>query len=116
MRERLHPHLSRRMFHAVLLYFLAILVTSQAQGQDGSDGKVLPAKGDSNCPSLAERYNDFMNNKTPSVWYNPCNEISAPPLEVPANGIVLQVFLSLPAFGEELGTWQNCADDGMNGA
>lgn len=105
MRERLNEPLRVRILpNIALFYILSTIFSSQAFGQVGSDGKVLPAKGDSNCPSLAERYNEFMNNKTPSVWYNPCNEIPAPPLEVPDNGIVLQIFLSLPAFGEELGT------------
>ena len=52
------------------------------EGEDGSVGKDLPEKGDTKCPSLADRFNYFTNRNgsddsqtaAEDIWLLPCKE------------------------------------------
>jgi hypothetical protein len=90
-------HCSRLMY---FLFVVSTAVTTSAQS-NGFDGKDLPEKGDVKCQSLADRYNNFKDGGDASVWLSPCEEGAAmddPSEELPPNGIILQLFASLPAF------------------
>lgn len=83
-------------------------VTPTSTTIEGDDGKDAPEKGDLQCPSLADRYNDYMLNGDATEWLTLCQgettDNSVPDLVVPDNGIVLEFYASLPAFTDNLGT------------
>ena len=102
--------LMMQMLYFPLVLFLVstiIITRADAQVEDGFAGKVLPEKGDTKCPSLADRFDNYKNGADSSVWLYPCQDTpdsDAPPEKVPAHGIALEVFAALPAFAPDLGT------------
>ena len=99
-------------------------------GEDGLDGKDLPQKGDTKCPSLADRFNYFTNrNETngaaEDIWLLPCkeendddgsgggvfgggnddNSTSSLPTELPPHAITLSMYAALPAYASDFRTF-----------
>lgn len=88
---------------------LSILALGRAE-ETGYEGKELPDKGDSECLSLAERYEMFLNGQgDPAAWLTFCDRDPdpAPPTVVAENGIALQFYASLPAFSSDFGMSNN---------
>jgi len=94
-------------FLSGLLFLQTLLLIVRAADDDeetGYEGKELPEKGDSECPSLAERYEMLNGKGDPTAWLTFCDtDDSTPPAVVEENGIVLQFFASLPAFSSAFG-------------
>jgi hypothetical protein len=92
-------------------------------GESGLDGKDIPEKGDSKCPSLADRYTYFQNathqnEDTADVWLLPCEETgtytntnngSPEPIlnvqDLPSHAIVLSIYAALPAYADDFRTF-----------
>jgi len=90
----------------LILAFLVCLTSMSRAEETGYEGKELPDKGDSECPSLAERYEMFLTGEgDPTAWLTFCDRDPdpAPPEVLAENGIVLQFFASLPAFSSDFG-------------
>jgi hypothetical protein len=70
------------------------------------DEKEPIEKGDEECPSLAERYNDYRVNGNDNTWLKPCVESDvAPAIEVPKNGISIEFYATLPAYADSFGAY-----------
>jgi hypothetical protein len=71
------------------------------------DEKEPIQKGDDECPSLAERYNDYRINGNDNTWLKPCVESDvAPAIEVPKNGISIEFYATLPAYADSFGAYK----------
>jgi hypothetical protein len=94
-----------------LLMMMMMIVATNADS--GFDGKSIPEKGDNECLSIEQRYEQFANGGDPSVWLDPCSASTTTTAQgetntadsLPDNGFVLQVFTSLPAYGSDYGMY-----------
>lgn len=87
---------------AVTLFGNDHIVLAQ-QNETGLSGKDIPEKGDTKCPSLADRYNSFKNNAV-DTWLLPCEEDTVQNIDtesLPDHAIVLTVYTALPAFSTD---------------
>lgn len=93
-------------FTLLVSILLPLIVVTGAPDDGALAMKDTPQKGDTKCPSLADRYDEYKKGADTSAWLYPCQETpfsAAYPEEVPANGIVLDFFASLPAFSPDFG-------------
>jgi hypothetical protein len=70
------------------------------------DEKVLPARSESECLPLADRYDMFVNNEGATDWAEPCEaeeNSEGVKLDTISKALVLTVYSSLPAYSPSLG-------------
>ena len=123
--------LNRSLFSSNNNYLSYGQAVTTVEGEDGSVGKDLPEKGDTKCPSLADRFNYFTNSSSDSshtaadLWLLPCketdttndgsgngnNEYDDVPtglesVELPDHAIVVYVYAALPAYASDFRTFR----------